>query len=155
MKRRTLLGGAGALVAGMIARPALVRAASATTLKFIPYADLALLDPIITTNYVTRTHALLVFDTLYGIDAQYRARPQMVAGHEVEDDGKTWRLTLRDGLRFHDGTPVLARDVAASLKRWAKRDSFGGALFSTLDELSAPSDKVIRFRLSRPFPLLP
>ncbi len=63
MKRRTLLTGAGALMAGALAKPALVRAASATTLRFVPYADLALLDPIITTNYVTRTHALMIFDT--------------------------------------------------------------------------------------------
>ncbi len=40
----------------------------------------------------------------------------MVAGHEVASDGLTWRLTLRDGLRFHDGTPVLGRDVVASLE---------------------------------------
>ena len=35
--------------------------------------------------------------------------PQMAAGHVVGDDGKRWTITLRDGLRFHDGTPVLAR----------------------------------------------
>ena len=75
MKRRTLLRGAGALLAGSVAAPKRVRAASATTLRFVPYADLALLDPIITTNYVTRTHALMVFDTLYGLDADYRAQP--------------------------------------------------------------------------------
>ncbi|WP_373566535.1 ABC transporter substrate-binding protein, partial [Pelistega suis] len=132
--------------------PALVRAASATTLRFVPYADLALLDPIITTNYVTRTHALMVFDTLYSLDASYRAQPQMVASQDVSPDGLTWRLTLRDGLRFHDGTPVLARDVVASLKRWSGRDAFGGALFATVDELSAPSDTVVQFRLKRPFP---
>ena len=118
----------------------------------MPYADLALLDPIITTNYVTRTHALMVFDTLYSLDVAYRAQPQMVAGHRVSDDGLTWRLTLRDGLRFHDGTPVLARDVVASLKRWAVRDSYGGALFATVDELSAPSDTVVTFRLKQPVP---
>jgi peptide/nickel transport system substrate-binding protein len=152
MRRRDVLklGAAAALAA-----PSLARAASATTLKFVPYADLALLDPIITTNYVTRTHALLVFDTLYGLDEQYRAQPQMVAGHSVEEDGKVWRLTLRDGLLFHDGTPVLARDVVASLKRWGQRDSFGGALFAVVDELSAPSDRIVQFRLKRPFPLLP
>ncbi|KNY22958.1 ABC transporter substrate-binding protein [Methylobacterium sp. ARG-1] len=155
MKRRTLLQGAGAMIAGAVAHPALVRAASATTLRFVPYADLALLDPIITTNYVTRTHALMVFDTLYSLDASYRAQPQMVAGHDVSPDGLTWRLTLRDGLRFHDGTPVLARDVVASLKRWSQRDAFGGALFATVDELSAPSDTLVQFRLKRPFPLLP
>lgn len=64
----------------------------------MPYADLALLDPIITTNYVTRTHALMVFDTLYALDAEFRAQPQMVAGHTVQDDGKLWRLHLARGL---------------------------------------------------------
>ncbi len=154
MRRRGFLGlGAAALPA--LATPSPVRAASATTLKFMPYADLALLDPIITTNYVTRTHALMVFDTLYGMDEQFRAQPQMVAGHVVEDDGLLWRLTLREGLRFHDGEPVLARDVVASLRRWAVRDAFGGALFAQVAELSAPSDAEVRFRLRRPFPMLP
>lgn len=149
-RRRFLQAGAAALAA-----PALARAAASTTLRFVPYADLALLDPIITTNYVTRTHALMVFDTLYGLDAQFRPQPQMVAGHSVDDDGKLWRLTLRDGLLFHDGTPVLARDVVASLQRWAVRDAFGGALFAAVDEVSAPSDTVVQIRLKRPFPLLP
>ena len=152
MHRRSFLtlGTAAALAA-----PSLVRAASATTLRFVPYADLALLDPIITTNYVTRTHALMIFDTLYGTDASYRAQPQMAAGAVQEQDGRLWRIALRDGLSFHDGTPVLARDVVASLKRWAVRDSFGSALFAATDEISAPSDDVVQFRLKRPFPLLP
>ena len=151
MRRRDLL----ALGAAAVAAPSIGRAASGTTLKFMPYADLALLDPIVTTNYVTRTHALMIFDTLYGLDEQYRVRPQMVAGHTVDQDGLWWTLTLRDGLLFHDGTPVLARDVVASLKRWAQRDSFGSSLFAVVDELDAPSDRQVRFRLKQPFPLLP
>lgn len=152
MRRRDLLLSGSA---ASLARPSLARAASATTLKFMPYADLALLDPILTTNYVTRNHALLVYDTLYGLDDGYRAQPQMVEGHAVEDDGRLWRLTLRDGLLFHDGTPVLARDVVASLTRWGQRDSFGSALFAATDALTASSDRVVQFRLKRPFPLLP
>ncbi len=150
MQRRQFLSGAAALIAA----PAVVRAASASTLKFVPYADLALLDPILTTNYVTRNHALMIFDTLYGVDTAYHAKPQMIAGHVSEDGGRLWTLTLRDGLTFHDGTPVLARDAVASLKRWGRRDAFGSALFAALDELSAASDKVLRFRLKYPFPLL-
>jgi peptide/nickel transport system substrate-binding protein len=38
-------------------------------LKFIPQADLAVLDPVWTTAYVTRHHGMMVFDTLYGTDA--------------------------------------------------------------------------------------
>jgi peptide/nickel transport system substrate-binding protein len=144
-----------ALSGAALAAPALAQGSSARTLRFIPQADLTVLDPIWTTAYVTRNHGLAVFDTLYGLDASYSARPQMVAGHSAEDDGKTWRLILRPGLRFHDGTPVLARDCVASIARWGKRDAMGQSLMAATDELSAPDDRTIRFRLKRPFGLLP
>ncbi len=149
--RRRLLAGASA----SLALPNLARAASATTLKFIPQIDLAFLDPHWTTANATRGHGYMVFDTLYGQDGTFTSSPQMLAGHVVENDGKLWTLTLRAGLLWHDGQPVLARDCTASIKRWAARDAFGGALMAATDELSAPDDKTIRFRLKKPFPLLP
>jgi peptide/nickel transport system substrate-binding protein len=154
MRRRTFLAAGAGLVAPLAA-PALVRAAGQRTLKFIPQADLAVLDPIWTTAYVSRNHGLMVFDTLYGYDANFAPQPQMVEGHRVEDDGRTWLLTLRPGLSFHDKTPVLARDCVASIRRWAKRDAFGQTLLASTDELSAPDDRTIRFWLKKPFPLLP
>lgn len=126
-----------------------------TTLKFIPQIDLAFLDPHWTTANVTRGHGYMVFDTLYGQDGSYTPQPQMVEGHVVENGGRLWTLTLRSGLLWHDGTPVLARDCTASIQRWAKRDAFGSALMAATDELSAPDDRTIRFRLNKPFPLLP
>jgi peptide/nickel transport system substrate-binding protein len=151
LKRRAFLAASSA----SLALPSLVRAASATTLKFIPQIDLAFLDPHWTTANVTRGHGYMVFDTLYGQDGTYTPRPQMVEGHVIENDGKLWKLTLREGLLWHDGQPVLARDCVASIQRWAKRDAFGGALMAATDELSAPDDKTIQFRLNKPFPLLP
>ena len=56
---------------------------------------------------------------------------------------------------FHDGTKVLARDCVASIRRWGARDGFGQALLAATDEISAPDDRTIRFRLKYPFPLLP
>ena len=150
MKRRTVLKGAGAL----LALPSVVRAQAATTLKFIPYADLALLDPIVSA-FVTRNHVMMVFDTLYAMDEAGHTQPQMVEGHTVDADGKTWDLTLRDGLMFHDGTPVLGRDVVASLQRWWTNDAYGQALAAATEEISAPTDKTIQFRLKRRFDLLP
>ena len=129
MQRRRFLSTASAAI-GLSVLPfgGAARAADrARTLRFVPQADLAVLDPLGTTAYVTRNHALMVFDTLYGIDDQLNPQPQMVEGHTIENDGKTWRLTLREGLRFHDGSPVLARDVVASLQRWSKRDKIGRA----------------------------
>src|SRR5882724_2415923 len=120
MKRRTLLRmAAGALVAPLAA-PALVRAEGERVLRFIPQADLTALDPVWTSVYVTRNHGYMVFDTLYGQDSSFRVQPQMVEGATTDQDGLLWRLVLREGLLFHDLTPVLARDCVASIRRWAK-----------------------------------
>jgi peptide/nickel transport system substrate-binding protein len=150
MRRRTFLGAAAALAA-----PGLVRAESERTLLFIPQSDLTALDPVWTSVYVTRNHGYLVFDTLYGQDSNFRIQPQMVEGAATEQDGRLWKLRLRDGLLFHDGTPVLARDCVASIRRWARRDAFGQTLMAFTDELSAGDDRTIVFRLKAPFPLLP
>ena len=154
MRRREVLQSGAATVAAL-ALPHIARAQAASTLTFIPQSDLAVTDPVWTTADVTRNHGYMVYDTLYGLDVQYDAQPQMVAGHTISSDGKQWDLTLRPGLGFHDGTPVLARDAVASIIRWGKRDGFGGRLMAVTDELSAPDDKTIRFRLKAPFPLLP
>jgi peptide/nickel transport system substrate-binding protein len=154
MKRRDLLKStlAGAT---MLAAPRILGADAQKTINFVPHADLASLDPVWTTADVTRNFSLAVYDTLYGYDADFKAQPQMVEGHTTENDGKQWDLSLRDGLKFHDGAPVLARDCVATIKRWAKRYPMGQALIARTDDLSVVSDKTIRFRLKRPFPLLP
>jgi peptide/nickel transport system substrate-binding protein len=103
---------------------------------------------------VTRNYAYLVFDTLYGTDDALKPRRQMAEGEQVEDDGKRWTIRLREGLKFHDGTPVLARDCVASLQRWSKRDPLGGSVAAITDALEAPDDRTIVFRLKRPFPPL-
>ena len=152
MHRRTLIAAAAA---STLAAPRVARSQANKVLRFIPQVDLSILDPVTTTAYIARNHGFAVFDTLFGQDSTFAAQPQMVGGVATEADGKLWRLTLRDGLMFHDGTPVLARDCVASIKRWGKRDGFGQALLAATDELSADGDKVIVFRLKAPFPLLP
>ena len=153
MRRRDVLKlSAGA---AMLAAPYVARAQRPRTLKFVPGASLALLDPVWTTNVPTQNHAYLVFDTLYGLDETLIARPQMVSGHTVDSDGTIWTLRLREGLRFHDGTPVLARDAVASIRRFGARDTFGQSLMTVTGELSALDDRTIHFRLTKPFPHLP
>jgi len=124
-------------------------------LRFVPQADLAVLDPIFTTATVTTNHACMVFDFLYGLDADFRPQPQMVEGHEVSQDGLLWTMRLREGLRFHDGTPVLARDALASIQRWGARDMYGQEVLGRAEEITASDDRTLRFRLKLPFPGLP
>ena len=156
LHRRQIIAGLTAAASG-VARaqsPASLRPKSATTLKFIPYADLALLDPAVNA-FVTRNHALMVYDTLFALDENGVAQPQMLAGYNVDADGLVWTLRLRDGLLFHDGTPVLARDAVASIRRWGAGDAFGQALMAATGELAAADDRTITFRLKRRFALLP
>ena len=152
MKRRDVLKSALA-GAAVLAAPRILRAEGAKTLTFVPHADLASFDPVWTTADITRNFSLAVYDTLYAFDADFKVQPQMVAGEKVEQDGKVWEMTLRDGLKFHDGTPVRARDCVATIQRFGKRDPMGQALIARTDEITAPSDKVIRIRLKKPFSL--
>src|SRR5580698_5749824 len=154
MKRRTMLKSAAAIPAA-VAAPRIGRADGPKTVTFVPHADLASIDPVWTTADITRNYSLAVFDTLYAYDADFKVQPQMAEGARTEADGKTWEITLRDGLAFHDGQKVLARDCVATITRFGARNPFGQALMKQVDEVSAPSDSVVRFRLKKPFPLLP
>ncbi|WP_353147514.1 ABC transporter substrate-binding protein [Pollutimonas bauzanensis] len=154
MDRRTFLITSSASVAAMAMPGALWAQNTKTVFRWVPQADLTLLDPMFTTAAITQGHAQLVFDTLYGLDAQYQPHPQMAAGHVVENEGLLWKITLRDGLQFHDGSPVRAQDVIASLNRWAKRDLMGRSLMQATESLSALDDKTVQFTLKQPFPLI-
>lgn len=153
MQRRHFLAASAALALPLPARGQGTQAATGL-LRFAPQSDLGVLDPVVSTAYVTRHHGFMVWDTLYGFDADYRPQPQMVEGHAVEEEGRRVTLRLREGLIFHDGEPVRARDCVASIRRWAARDPLGQALMAVTAELTAPDDRTIRFQLRRAFPLL-
>ncbi len=152
MDRRGFLKTAAVAATGALAAPRLSLAADNKTLKFIPQANLANLDPIWTTQYVVRNGSLLIWDTLLGVDDQLQPQPQMVDRYDNTADFKTWTFTLRPGLKFHDNEPVLAKDVVASINRWMVRDStMGRVIKSQLDALEAVDDKTFRFRLNKPY----
>ena len=111
MQRRTLLK-ATALASGLtrLAAPAIAQPANLATLRFVPQANLTLLDPVFTTATVTSNHGYYVFDTLYSVGPDGIPHQQMAEGHTVSDDKLTWRIRLREGLWFHDGSPVRAAD---------------------------------------------
>ena len=148
--RRHILATAAALAA-----PHVARGQDNRVLRFVPRSPLALLDPVWTTETATRAFALQIFESLYSVDEKLNPHPQMAAGHTIEDGGKRWSIRLRDGLRFHDNEPVLARDCVTSINRWMKRDAVGKTLALRIDALEAPDDRTIVFRLKKPFPQLP
>ncbi|WP_043113956.1 ABC transporter substrate-binding protein, partial [Pseudacidovorax intermedius] len=142
-----------AAMLAVTAGTALPAAAQSTTLKIIPTTNMTVLDPIWTTAYISRNFGYMIYDTLFGTDAQGKIQPQMVGKWSVSKDNKTWSFTLRDGLEFHDGKPVTSEDVVASLKRWASRDTFGGQLAKAIDKYETPDARTFVIQLKEPFGL--
>jgi peptide/nickel transport system substrate-binding protein len=125
--------------------------AAARTLRYVPYSNLIVMDPVWSISIIGLEHAYMTCDQLFGLDQTYTAQPQMAAGHELSDDRLRWRFTLRDGLRFHDNEKVRAADCVASIGRWAKRDPFGQRMAARMDEMKALDDSSFEIRLKRPY----
>lgn len=149
VRRRLLMTGLAGLAA-----PRVAPAQGARVLRFVPRFGLTVLDPIITTDQVTRICGIAIFESLYSVDEAMIARPQMAEGHTIDQDGRRWSIRLREGLFFHDGEKVLARDCVASMNRWMKRDLLARGLSTRVDAIDAPDDRTIVVRLNRPFPRL-
>ncbi len=83
----------------------------------------------------------------------------------VSDDGKTWTYTLKDGLKFQDGTPITTKDIKWGIERSFAPTLTGGLSYhksllvggdsyagpfdgKTLDSIETPDDKTIVFKLS-------
>jgi peptide/nickel transport system substrate-binding protein len=152
ISRRQVLGGAAAAAAAvMLGAPAVRAQKGQQILRFVPEADLKILDPVWTTGYITRNHGYLVYDTLFGTDEHLQIQPQMVERTTVSEDGMQYTFTLRDGLRWHDGQPVHAEDCVESLKRWGKRDRFGRLLMAHTGKLTPVDKKTFTLALAERF----
>ena len=125
--------------------------AAQNTLRYVPYSNLIVFDPVWAISIIGLEHAYMTCDQLYGLDESFNVQPQMAAGHELSDDRLRWRFTLRDGLVFHDGEKVRAIDCVASINRWSKRDPFGVRMAALLDEMKAIDDNSFEIRLKRPY----
>jgi peptide/nickel transport system substrate-binding protein len=139
-----------------LAAPCIARAqgAGSGTATVVLESEVVILDPHATTAAITRSFGYHIFDTLFSMDSKGDIHPQMAEGHEVSADGLSWRFTLRDGLKWHDGTPVTAQDCVASLRRWGARDSLGRMLLRAIAAMEAKDARSFTIALQRPFPLM-
>ena len=144
-QKRTIAG----LVAGaLLGLTGAVQAqGDAKTLKVVPHSNLAILDPIWTTAYMSRNHGYMIYDTLFGTDEKAQVKPQMVDTWTESPDKRLWTFKLRKGLEFHDGKPVTSDDVVASIARWGKRDAMGSALMTFVERMDTPAPDTFRIFL--------
>ena len=139
------------LVALLLAGSAFLGSSAAwgqgSVLRVVPHSNLAVLDPIWTTAYMSRNHGYMIYDTLFGTDENGKIKPQMVESWVESPDHRLWTFKLRKGLEFHDGKPVTGDDVIASLQRWGKRDAMGSALMQFVQRMDSPAPDTFRIFL--------
>jgi peptide/nickel transport system substrate-binding protein len=148
--RALMLAGA-AMIGGILGSISGAATAQEKVLRAVMHADVRTLDPHWTTQTIAGIHGLLVYDTLFGVDDDFVPQPQMVDTYDISPDKLTYTMTLRDGLRWHDGTPVTTKDVIASLHRWGARDPAGQRLLLFTDRLEAVDAKTFKIILKQPY----
>ncbi len=130
------------------------QAASDNTLRAVVNSDLKIIDPTWTTAYITIRHGYLVYDTLFALNSKFEPKPQMVDTYSMTPDGRTYTFTLRPGLKWSDGTPVLASDCVASLQRWAKRNAMGQHMTEAMEGYEIVDANTFKIKLKAPFGLV-
>ncbi len=121
------------------------------TVYVVPHADLRILDPLQAAATITTMHASNIYDQLFAWDVNLQSKPQMVGDYKVSDDKLTYTMTLRPGLKFHDGSTVTSKDAVASVKRWMVRDGVGKRLAGVLASIDIVDDKTFVFKLKQPY----
>ncbi|WP_417583569.1 ABC transporter substrate-binding protein [Nitrincola sp.] len=120
------------------------------TVRAVMHSALRVMDPVASSATITRNHGYMIYDTLVGLDEDYKPQPQM-ADWTVSDDGLIYTFTLRDGLTWHDGSAVTSKDCIASLQRWGVFDAGGKLLMNYVESLTALDDQRFELKLSSPF----
>ena len=142
------------VLAGLVAlsvQPAFAQA-PLKVLRVVPQADVAVTDPLFTTAWISTIHGTMIWESLFAWDSKLQAKPQMAKAWSTSPDGLTWRFTLRDGLKFHDGSPVTTADVIPSLKRWMTIDAMAKKVAAVTTAMTAVDDKTFEWTLSAPQP---
>ena len=152
-QRRTMVSNVTLSTFALSAVLTLSSPAHAKTLTAVMHSDLRIIDPVFTGAYITRDHGYMVYDTLLATDSNFKIQPQM-ANWKVSEDKLTYVFTLRDGLKWHDGSPVTAEDCVASLKRWSKNETMGQTLMDFTATIEATDDRTITLKLKEPYGLV-
>lgn len=153
LARRALLAGLCLLPCAAVvqAQPA---ARDHATLAMV--AEPQTLDPMASTADLVGTIMQHVYETLYTFDGKWNVVPMLAEGPpKISPDGKTYAITLRKGVRLHNGRELNAEDAVASLQRWIDQSPRGKAVGAQLERIQATGPLALEIVLKAPYaPLL-
>jgi peptide/nickel transport system substrate-binding protein len=104
-------------------------------------------------NYL-RYIAYHVNEQLFTLDSKFQPVPMLAERHKVSPNGKSYTITLRSGVRFHNGEEMTSDDVVASILRWLRRSGLGRVVAPYVDEVRGPDRRTVLITLKEPLPFL-
>lgn len=113
--------------------------------------DLASLDPHVDTDAGTRDVVFNLYEGLVKPTSDGGFIPAVASDYTISDDAKTYTFTLRDGVTFHDGTPVTIEDVKYSIDRYAEIQGESSAFSSLVDSVEVQDDKTLVVNLKESY----
>jgi peptide/nickel transport system substrate-binding protein len=130
---------------------------SGGTLTLARTADIFTFDPYNTQDDYSIFTELQVYERLVRLSADGTSvDPELATEWTVAPDGLSASFTLREGVKFSDGSSMTADDVVFSLTRAIDQEGSWGFLFSPVKSVTKVDEKTIGFAMSEPFaPLLP
>jgi len=151
--RRRFLALAGAGPLAVAARPALGQGPSQVTIS--QPADATTMDPGRSTQVLTVNYFANLYDTLTRWDASLKLQPALATAWKSVNE-TTWDVTLRSGVKFHDGTPLTAEDVKACYDRiLTPGKTVVTAGFATIEAVQVTGPTALRIVTKKPDPLIP
>ncbi len=147
-----LVGTAAALLFSIAAGTVGSGAMAQSTLRIGLAEDPDVLDPTLARTYVGRIVFASLCDKLFDIDDLLSVVPQLALSSETSEDGKAVTIKLRRGVKFHDGEPMDAEAVKASLERhMTMQGSFRKPELAAVDRIEVVDASTVRLLLKNPF----
>ena len=150
--RRTAGQGVMALAlllgATMVAAPH--AAAQANHLKVALQGDTSNVDLHLTTHYVSRVALLNVYEMLYTLGEDLSIQPMLADKHTISPDGLTYTITVRKGVKFHNGKVMDAKDVAYTLNRMRNQGCRSAEFKALVKDVEATDASTVRIGLNAP-----
>ncbi len=144
---------------GKYALVALLASAGLTAPAFAQSAlDIAIVgeadtfDPMVSTKDVVSIVTQHFVETLYTFDENWSVAPLLATAlPEISEDGKTYRIGIREGITFHDGSTMDSADVVASLNRWLEVASRGKGVADKIAGVEASSPYEVTIHMNEPY----